>query len=431
MDTNLEKVVNLGKKVKSISNQGTNIAALKRQNQSLVLSIIKEYGPISRVAIARETGLTKSAISKVVGNLIRVGLVEEAGTDDTFVGRKPVTLRLSTNNYFVVGVGVGRTKISVGIANLEGNIIARKTTSLRKDDTQRIILRKIVSLIYQITRYSNVEMRKIIGIGIGSPGPLYAHSGIILSPPNFPGWHDVPLKKLIREEFKTPVFIDNDANVAALAEKWFGNGKGIDNFIFLLLDVGIGAGIVINGEIYRGVDGVAGEFGHTSISLAGKRCECGNYGCLENFASCFAIVSKVKNLISSGRETIITKMVKGRVENIEIEMIIEAARKRDALSLQILREAARYLSIGIANLVNLFNTKTIILGGRLMGAGEILLDPVRKMVKKRVYLVTGKNLQIIPSYFGEEIHVVGACALALSYLFKDLGLIKERLTVKM
>jgi len=407
VDTNLEKVVNLGKKVKSISNQGTNIAALKRQNQSLVLSIIKEYGPISRVAIARETGLTKSAISKVVGNLIRVGLVEEAGTDDTFVGRKPVTLRLSTNNYFVVGVGVGRAKISVGIANLEGNIIARKATSLRKDDTQGIILRKIVNLIYQITKYSNVEMKKIIGIGIGSPGPLYAHSGIILSPPNFPGWHDVPLKKLIREEFKIPVFIDNDANVAALAEKWFGNGKGIDNFIFLLLDVGIGAGI------------------------AGKRCECGNYGCLENFASCFAIVSKVKNLISSGRETIITKMVKGRVENIEIEMIIEAARKRDALSLQILREAARYLSIGIANLVNLFNIKTIILGGRLMGAGEILLDPVRKMVKKRVYLVTGKNLQIIPSYFGEEIHVVGACALALSYLFKDLGLIKERLTVKM
>ncbi|RLE14667.1 ROK family transcriptional regulator, partial [Candidatus Aerophobetes bacterium] len=247
MDTNLEKVVNLGKKVKSISNQGTNIAALKRQNQSLVLSIIKEYGPISRVAIARETGLTKSAISKVVGNLIRVGLVEEAGTDDTFVGRKPVTLRLSTNNYFVVGVGVERAKISVGIANLEGNIIARKTTSLRKDDTQRIILRKIVNLIYQITKYSNVEMKKIIGIGIGSPGPLYAHSGIILSPPNFPGWHDVPLKKLIREEFKIPVFIDNDANVAALAEKWFGNGKGIDNFIFLLLDVGIGAGIVING----------------------------------------------------------------------------------------------------------------------------------------------------------------------------------------
>lgn len=410
--------------------KGSNIAILKRQNQSLVLSTIKEHGPISRVAIARETGLTKSAISKVVGNLIKAGLVEEVGTDNTIVGRKPVTLKLTTNRYFVIGVGVRRTKISVGIANLEGNITVRKAVFLKRNDTQESILKKIVNLIYRITKDSDMEMEKIIGIGIGSPGPLYAHSGVILSPPNFPGWHNVPLKKLINEEFKVPVFIDNDANVAALAEKWFGNGQGIDNFIYILLDLGIGAGIVINGEIYRGVDGVAGEFGHISISLKGKRCECGNYGCLENFASCLAIVSKVKKLISSGKKTILTKMVKGRLEDIEIETIIEAARRKDELALQVLGEAARYLSIGIANLVNLFNTKTIILGGRLAQAGEILLEPIRELVKKRVYSVTEKDLKITIGRFGEEIHVIGAGALALSYLFKDLELIRERLVVK-
>jgi glucokinase-like ROK family protein len=412
----------LGKK----ATQGRNVTILKKHNQFLMLSIIKEHGPISRVAIAKEIGLTKSAISKVVNNLIKLGLVEEGRKDDTSVGRKPVTLKLTIDNYFVVGVGIRRTETSVGIANLQGDIIRRKKASLKKEDTQAVILKKIINLIYSTAKDSRVEMEKVIGIGVGSPGPLYAHSGVILSPPNFPGWHNVPLKELIWEEFDIPVFIDNDANVAALGEKWFGNAQGIDNFIYITLDLGIGAGIVINGEVYRGVDGVAGEFGHISISLNGKKCQCGSYGCLENLASSLAIIPKVKNLISSGKETILSKMVKGSLEDIEIEMILEAARKKDELSLEVLREAARYLGIGVANLVNLFNTKTIILGGPLAQAEEVFLKFVRKIVIKRVYPVAANGLKIIAGRFGEEIYVIGAAALALSNVFRELDVIEQK-----
>ena len=188
------------------------------------------------------------------------------------------------------------------------------------------------------------------------------------------------MKKLIEEEFKIPAFIDNDANVAALGEKWFGNAQGIDNFIYILLDKGVGAGIVINGEVYRGIDGIAGEFGHTSISLNGKRCECGNYGCLENFISYSAIISKTRKLIFSGRRTMLTKIVRGKLGDIKIERLIEAAEKEDELALELLGETARYLGIGVTNLVNLFNTKTIVVGGQFAQAGEVLLEGIRKIV---------------------------------------------------
>ena len=406
--------------------KGSNIAILKRQNQFLILSIIKEQGPISRVAIARETNLTKSAISKVVTNLIKRGIVEEVGIGNTSVGRKPIMLKLTTDNYFIVGVGIRRTKVFVGIANLQGNIITRRKTPLKKEDNQEIILKKLISLIYKTIKDSGIPREKVIGIGIGSPGPLYAHSGVILSPPNFPGWHSVPLKKLIEEEFRVPVFIDNDANVAALGEKWFGNGQGIDNFIYISVDKGVGAGIVINGRVYRGVSGIAGEFGHISILLKGKRCECGNYGCLENLAGGLAIVSKAKKLISSGRKTMLAKMLKGRLEDdIGIEVIIEAARRKDELALELLGEATRYLGIGVANLVNLFDTKTLIFGGWVAQGEEILLEPIRKIVKKRVYPSLVRDLEIISSDFGEEIYMIGAVALVLSFIFKDLELIKE------
>ena len=406
--------------------KGSNIAILKRQNQFLILSIIKEQGPISRVAIARETNLTKSAISKVVTNLIKRGIVEEVGIGNTSVGRKPIMLKLTTDDYFIVGVGIRRTKVFVGIANLQGNIITRRKTPLKKEDNQEIILKKLISLIYKTIKDSGIPREKVIGIGIGSPGPLYAHSGVILSPPNFPGWHSVPLKKLIEEEFRVPVFIDNDANVAALGEKWFGNGQGIDNFIYISVDKGVGAGIVISGRVYRGVSGIAGEFGHISILLKGKRCECGNYGCLENLAGGLAIVSKAKKLISSGRKTMLAKMLKGRLEDdIGIEVIIEAARRKDELALELLGEATRYLGIGVANLVNLFDTKTLIFGGWVAQGEEILLEPIRKIVKKRVYPSLVRDLEIISSDFGEEIYMIGAVALVLSFIFKDLELIKE------
>jgi len=406
--------------------KGSNIAILKRRNQSLILSIIKEQGPISRIAIAKKTGLTKSAISKVVEDLIEMGLVEEVGIDNTLVGRKPVTLKLTTDNYFVIGVGIRRTEVCTGIADLQGDIITRKKVSLGEKDNQKIILKKLIGLIYKVIEDSDIQRKKVIGIGIGSPGPLYAHSGIVLSPPNFPGWHNIPLKKLIEEEFKVPAFIDNDANTCALGEKWFGGGQGIDNFIYLLCDKGVGAGIVIGGEVYRGVDGIAGELGHISISLRGKRCECGNYGCLENFVSHSAIVSKARKLISSGRKTMISRMVRGKPENIKVETIIKAAQKKDELALEILEEVARYLSIGIINLVNLFNTKTIIIGGQLAQAGEILLEPIKKIVKKRAYPAVARNLKIITGHLGEKVYVVGAVALALSFIFKDLELIKKQ-----
>ena len=234
------------------------------------------------------------------------------------------------------------------------------------------------------------------------------------------------MKQLIWEEFDIPVFIDNDANVAALGEKWFGNAQGIDNFIYITLDLGIGAGIVINGEVYRGVDGVAGEFGHISISLNDEKCQCGNYGCLENLASSLAIVPRAKKLMSSGKETILSQMVEGSVEDIGIEVIIEAARKKDELALEVLREASRYLGIGVANLVNLFNTKTIILGGPLAQAEEIFLKFVRKIAMRRVYPVAAKGLKIIAGRFDEDVYVVGAAALALSHIFKQLDLIEQK-----
>ena len=170
-----------------IATQGGNVTILKRYNQFLMLSIIKEHGPISRVAIAKQTGLTKSAISKVVNNLIKLGLVEEGKKNDTSVGRKPITLKLTIDNYFVVGVGIRRRESSVGVANLQGDIIKREKASLGKEDTQAVILKKIIDLIYSTVKDSGLEMEKVIGVGIGSPGPLYAHSGVIFSPPNFPG----------------------------------------------------------------------------------------------------------------------------------------------------------------------------------------------------------------------------------------------------
>lgn len=289
----------------------------------------------------------------------------------------------------LIGIDLGGTKIAGVLATPEGKIIMdiQVPTEAQKGKKQVIKnIEKAIRLLVQVNK------TKVKAIGIGAPGPILFEKGIVVEAPNLPGWKRVNIKKILEKEFHVPVFVDNDANCAALAEARFGAGKKARHFIYMTVSTGIGGGIIIDRELYRGVNGSAGEFGHMIIDSVGFTCGCGNVGCLEALASGSAVKKRYG------------------LDALSVEL---AARQGDKKALQVIKTSAHYLAIGIANLVNIFNPELIIIGGGLSNMRELLLDPVRKDFKKYALSLPAKKVKVVRARLGTKAGVLGAVALCL------------------
>jgi glucokinase len=278
------------------------------------------------------------------------------------------------------------------------------------------VLRRLIGATAQLLQSEVLERGRVSGIGVAAPGPIDARAGTVTEPPNLPGWRDVPLGQLIRDEFHLPTALENDANAAALGEHRFGAGKGSDHMIYVTVSTGIGGGFILDGQLYTGATGGAAEVGHMTILPHGPLCGCGNRGCLESLASGTAIAREARERVQRGTETLIAELSRGDPERITAKLVAEAAERGDWQANDILNQAMGYLGVGMANLVNLLNPELIVIGGGLSKMGQRLFEPVRRIIDLRAFSSPAKAVELRPAQLGDDVGVLGAAAVAISRL---------------
>lgn len=309
-----------------------------------------------------------------------------------------------------IGVDLGGTKILTALVSPEGDMIAGKRSPTAARSGPEEVIARIFTTIEQVLHQANAEIGDIRGIGIAAAGALDTERGVVTTSPNLPGWRDVPLRGMVRDRFGAAAFLINDANAAALGEHRFGAGKSVDNLIYITVSTGIGGGIIIDGKLYQGAGGSAGEVGHMTIDINGPRCSCGSNGCLEVLASGTALAREAQRCITEGAESSILRLADGKISSITAKIVSDAAQDGDLLARELIHRTGTYLGIGLANLVNIFNPEMIIVGGGLSNIGDMLLNPARQMVMERAFKVAAQRVRIVPSQLGGNAEAVGAAA---------------------
>ncbi|TET16916.1 MAG: ROK family protein [Dehalococcoidia bacterium] len=312
----------------------------------------------------------------------------------------------------VLAIDLGGTKIIAAIISNQGQVMAREQCLTLADEGPQSVINRILSAIDHLLSLSRIDSSQLNSISIAAAGAINFEKGLVTSSPNLPGWYNIPLRDVVKEKYRVNTFLINDASAAALGEHHFGAGKGINNFIYLTLGTGIGGGIIINGKLYSGPCGSAGEIGHMTIDVNGPRCSCGNIGCLETLASGTAVAREAVRRIRQGEVSSLTEIVEGEIESITAEKVGAAAQDGDSLALEVILKAANYLGVGMVNLVNIFNPEMIIVGGGVAKMGDLLLDPAKQVVRERAFQLPAQAVSIVPAQLGDDAGVLGAAAFA-------------------
>lgn len=307
---------------------------------------------------------------------------------------------------YVVGVDLGGTKIYTALVDLEGNIVNEKVVETLAEEGQEAVSERILDTIANVI--AGVDNELIKAIGVGSPGPLDAKKGIIFEPSNLP-FKNYEIVRTIKDRFNLPTYLDNDANVATLAEFMFGAGKGTENMVYITVSTGIGGGAIINGKLYRGHTANALEVGHMTVSKEGPRCGCGNVGCAESFASGTAIGKRAKEAVAS---KVVTSLKK--YNNVTAKEVFMEAAEGDAEAKRILDNALYYLGITVGNVMSHLDPEKVVMGGGVINGGDVVIETVKKVVAERCLSVFAENCSIEKAKLGGQAGVLGAAALAIT-----------------
>jgi len=393
-----------------------DLKLIQELNRFIVLNTIREDGPISRSEIARNNNISPTTVTSAVKGLIMEGLVTENGTGVSRGGRKPILLRFSPDNHFIIGVSISNSMITIARMNLEAEVREKKTYFIKKLKGQSVI-DYLLLLIDQFLNLYIKTKNKCIGISVITQGVVDYANGEISYNPKLK-LKNIRLKKLIENKFSIETWVENDTNAYIIAEKSFGSFRDYENILYVTIGEGLGAGIVINGLVNRGSNGAAGEFGHTSISKEGIKCECGNVGCLENYVSWPAMYSRVVSSIVKGKYTEMIDLADGNMEQISPFYFNKALDNNDELAVDVIQEIASYLSTGLINLAHLFNPEIIIIGGETVYQNNYFIELINKKVRRGILDVLNKDIQIQPSSLGEEYEMIGASSVLLHDMFQ-------------
>ncbi len=378
-----------------------------------VLHLIWEHRRISRADIARRTGLSRSTVSEIVEELLPTGLVAEVGAGPSRGGRRPIVLEFQDDAQVILGVDMGASHVSVALTDLRGRVLAWQ----HADHPVRSDPEGTVELILRACRGSLAEWggrrKRLMGIGLAVPSPVDPRSPDRLSTLVLPAWRGRGLLEVLRAEFGVAVLVDNDANLGALGERWWGAGRGLDDFTFVKVATGIGAGHFVGGRICRGATGVAGEIGHLTIDAHGPLCMCGNRGCLATYVGTQALLARARELLPGHPAS---RLARSEITTAAIE---DAALADDPFALQLVREAAEYLGIAVAGLINLMNPAAVIFGGSLSRLGERLLAPLRETVLRRTFVGSVAAATIRTGELGSRDVAIGAATLVLDAALTD------------
>ena len=315
---------------------------------------------------------------------------------------------------WIVGVDLGGTNIVVGLLPIEGgDVLGFRTHPTEGHRGPKHVVDRMVAMveeaIAEVTSQAGTTRGAVAGVGIGSPGPLDRKTGTVINTPNL-GWRNFPLRDLVANAVKLPCTLDNDANCATYGEWWLGAGRGTQTLVGLTLGTGIGGGIVLNGEIFHGCSDVAGEIGHMTIDSNGRRCKCGNYGCLEQYASGPAIAIRAVEGLEAGAESMLTEMVDGRMEDITAATVYEATVLGDPYANEVMKDTAKFLGAGVASIINILNPEMVVIAGGVTRAGEHLFEPLRAEVRRRAFRSAQECCRIVSAELPGTAGVVGAAA---------------------
>jgi predicted NBD/HSP70 family sugar kinase len=378
-------------------------------NDLLVMNLIRRRGPISRNELAKLTTLTHPTITNITGKMIDAGMVMEYKIGESSGGRRPILLKMCPDYVQVVVINIRSNKLIGCLANADFTVKYEAVYDIRGLGQDEVIQ----VLLATIKECRTAAARPIAAVAVIVRGPVKSREGISVFSPNI-GWRNVPLKFIVEEMFRVPVFVENDVRAMTMGEYYYGLAKDVNSMVLLKVGYGVGAGIVINGELYRGADDSAGEIGHTTIDLAGPQCPCGNYGCLEMLASETALVTTLIKAIREGQVSSVPDLVKENLHLVTADEIYQAADSGDELAVQTLKKGARYLGIGIVNVINTFNPEMIIIGGGISRGQQIIAETIRQTVRERAMENCYSSRKICFSDIGIESTLKGAVDMTLA-----------------
>ena len=316
---------------------------------------------------------------------------------------------------YIIGVDLGGTNIVSAAMTEDGSEIhAVRSIPTKSEAGDEGVAGRMVALVEEVMaetqRETGAARGDFIGVGVGAPGPLDREHGIVLIAPNL-GWNNFPLRQRMQDRLSLPTSLDNDANCATFGEWWQGAARGARNVVGLTIGTGIGGGLILNGALYHGSSDMAGEVGHTTIDMNGRYCKCGNYGCLEAYASGPAIATRAREvLVREGMKSAIRDMVEGKLSEITAQTVYEAAKAGDQLASEIVRDTGRYLGAGVANLLNIFNPDRVVIAGGVTAAGDALFVPLKAEVRRRAFTPAVNAAEIVAGELPGTAGVVGAVA---------------------
>lgn len=372
-------------------------------NRSNVLNSIKTRGPISRIEIARASGLSAATVSGITSELIEGGLILEKEAGDSLGGRRPIPLVLNPRGGYVIGFKLAEDHITGALTDLNAKVIANRTFQLSGRSIDSVIL-ALEEGVKALLQDGAIHKNQLLGVGVGLAGIIDAQNGILRHSPYF-GWRNVPLRELLQTQLGVSATVDNDVNTLTLTEQWFGMGQGIDNFLTVTIGRGVGLGMVINGQLYRGTHGGSGEFGHTVIDPNGPLCDCGNSGCLEAHVADPGLIREAKKKLG--------------IQSLTMDELLSLAEKGDKKARAIFSTAGETLARGIANLINVLNPELIIISGEGVRAGNLLFDPMRVALINYVMPGLVEDTQIQIDTWDDNAWARGAAGLVLGELFKS------------
>jgi glucokinase-like ROK family protein len=390
----------------------TDQAFVRETNISTVLRLIHAHSPISRAQLAVTSGLNKSTVSSLVDELLTRNLVHETGSNSGVAGRPATWLEINPQAGLIIGVELGVDFISVGVADLLGNILWRRKEDTDPTNSQEIMIKQTLQIVKEAMSVNKKRSGRFLGLGLSTPGTVDLKEGLLIFAPNL-HWYNVPFRKIFHEQTKLNIFIENDANAAAIAEHLFGAAKHNRDFLFVFAGVGIGGGLFLNGELYRGKNGYAGEIGHFPITAEPSKilCHCGNYGCWETYANQYSIIQRIQTRLEIKNGSIIPILMKEQNLPLSIPLIKQAADSGDREAIGVFTEAGYAMGQGFAGLINIFNPEKIILGGPLSIAGDYILPAIKETVAVHSMPEFDQQTEVLISKFGTDASLVGAIAI--------------------
>lgn len=393
-------------------------ALIREINLSIILNALRDHPPLSRAALAAATGLNKTTVSSLVQQLIDAGFVTETGVGKNITGRPGILLQLNPHAGGIIGAEMGVDFISVVLTDFAARVIWRHHERTDRREGQAAILRRGIANIEAAVAQARLHALPILGLALGVPGLVDVESGTLLYAPNLQ-WENVPLRQILGSRFHFPVYVDNEASIAAFGETYFGVARGARNVLYVSAGVGLGGGLVLDGRIYPGGSGFAGEVGHMTIEPDGLPCACGNRGCWETLASQSAVFRRVHEAIAAGKTSTLARFKNSRREQLSIPIVVNAAESGDAVARQALLDTGTYLGIGLANLMNALNPEMVVFGGSLSLAKEFLMPVIQQTINERALRWSWRAARIVVAAHGSDACMMGAVAMVYDHMLRQ------------